>query len=88
MNVLVIDLRQPLLCNVPSVDVTVGFPHASVAVALPNAVSIAPAFGLHPNCTSSKLLVKLGGVISTVQVTVLTIVAELPQASVAVNVLV
>ena len=78
-----------MLCNDPSVDVIIiGKPQASFAAAVPRAVSIAPAVGLHPNCTSSKLLVKSGDVISSVHVTVLTIIDELPQPSVAVNVLV
>jgi hypothetical protein len=51
INVLVCDRPQPLLCKAPSVNDTVGVPHASVAVALPSAAVIADEVGLHPNGT-------------------------------------
>ena len=44
--------------------------------------------GLHPNDTFGELPVKVGAVTSSVHVTVLDVVAEFPQPSVAVNVLV
>jgi len=75
----------------PPVDVVaVGIPHASVAVALPNAASMAAEVGLHPNAPLAgvPVAVSVGAVISTVHVTILDVVAVLPQASVAVNVLV
>ena len=72
----------------PSVDVTVGVPHPSVAVAVPRAALIAAEFGLHPSGELSPLAVITGAVILVDQVTVLDTVAVLPQASVAVHVLV
>ena len=73
----------------PSLDVIVGDPvQLSVAVALPNAAVIAEAAGLHASVMVVKLPVNVGGVGSSVHVTVLAAVAELPQPSVAVNVLV
>jgi len=90
VNVLVCERKHPLLCMVPVDDVTVGVPQASVAVALPNAVSIAAEVGLHPNAPLAgvPVAVSTGAVISTVHVAVLDVVAVRPQASVAVNVLV
>ena len=63
-------------------------PQASVAVALPSAASIAAADGLQPAGNGVSVTVIVGGVISAVQVAVRVSVAVLPQASVAVNVLV
>jgi len=48
VKVLVCDRKHPLLCTEPSVDDMVGVPHASDAVALPNAEVIAEAPGLQP----------------------------------------
>jgi hypothetical protein len=53
VKVLVCDRPQPVLCKRPSVDDTVGVPHASVAVAVPSAASIADGEGLHPNGTGA-----------------------------------
>ena len=64
-----------------------GVPQASVAVAVPNAAAIAPDEGLQPN-VPAVVTVIVGGVRSLVHVTVDDAVAVLPQASVAVNVLV
>ena len=72
----------------PSLDVTVGEPQASVAVAVPNAASIADAVGLQPSVVAVPLAVIAGGVLSAVHVTVEEAEAELPQPSEAVNVLV
>jgi len=74
----------------PVDDVTVGVPHASVAVALPNPASMAAEVGLQPKAplTGVPVAVSTGAVISTVHVAVLDVVAVLAQASVAVNVLV
>jgi hypothetical protein len=47
VNVLVCDLLQSPV-TAPSEEVTVGWPQASVAVALPRAASIASVDGLHP----------------------------------------
>lgn len=49
VNVLTCVNVQPELVIAPSLCVTVGVPQASVAVALPNAVFMAPPVGLHPN---------------------------------------
>ena len=73
---------------VPVVVVTVGVPQASVAVADPSAASIAAADGLHPAGNGVTATVITGAVISSVHVAVLVSVAVLPQASVAVKVLV
>jgi len=63
-------------------------PQASVAVALPSAASIAAEVGLHASGALLPVAVIVGGVISSVQVAVLEVVAVLPQASDAVKVLV
>jgi len=59
-------------------------------VAPPNAASIAAEFGLHPNAPLAGLpvAVSVGDVRSSVQVAVRDVVDVLPQASVAVHVLV
>jgi hypothetical protein len=73
----------------PSVnEILVTAPQASVAVAVPRAASIRPAAGLHASVSVVPVAVITGGVRSEVQVTVLEVVALLPQASIAVNVLV
>ena len=72
----------------PSEEVTVGVPQASVAVAVPRAALISLATGLHASVNVVPPVVITGGVISLVHVMVLDAVAELPQASTAVNVLV
>jgi len=74
----------------PVDDVTVGVPHASVAVAPPNAASMAAEVGLHARVpfTGAPVAVMTGGDMSSVHVAVVEVVAVLPQASVAVNVLV
>ena len=73
------------------VDVaTVGVPHASVAVAVPSAPSIAAEDGLHPSTPFAGVppVVITGAVTSTVQVAVRDVAAVLPHSSTAVNVLV
>jgi len=79
-----------LLDTAPSVDVTVGVPHASVAVAEPRAVFISAEDGLQPRIPLAgvPVAVIVGGVTSLVHVAVLEAVAVLPQPSVAVHVLV
>ena len=62
-------------------------PHASVAETVPNAAVIAAADGLHAKLPAVVTVI-VGGVRSLVHVTVDDAVAVLPQASVAVNVLV
>ena len=73
---------------VPSPVVIVVGPQASVAVAEPRAASISLAVGLQPSVLAVPLAVIEGGVRSDVHATVLAAVAVLPQASLAVNVLV
>ena len=90
VNVLVCTRRQPSVVTAPVDAVTVVAPQASVAVALPRAASIAAVVGLHPSAPLAgvPVAVIVGAVTSTVQVTVLDVVDILPQASVAVKVLV
>jgi hypothetical protein len=66
--------------------VTVGAPHASVAVTVP--IFGAGTVPLHPGTTTAAGHVIVGGVTSTVLVKVCVQVAVLPQASVAMYVLV
>ena len=63
-------------------------PHASVAVAEPRAPFISPAVGLHPRVNEAPVAVMTGAVTSAVHVAVREVVEVLPQASLAVNVLV
>ena len=65
----------------PSEDVIVGTPHASVAVADPGAGT---PTGLQPRSDPTGQKVIVGGVTSTVHVKTCAQVAVLPQASVAV----
>jgi len=79
---------HPLLVTVPVLVVTVGVPQASLAVALPNAASIAAPDGLQPALAAAPDVIIVGGVTSAVHVAVLDVVDEFPQASRAVKVLV
>jgi len=88
VNVLVCERPHPLLPTLPSLCVTVGTPHASVAVAVPSEVLISPADGLHPSVSEPPPLVITGGVKSTIHVAVREAEDVLPQASIALNVLV
>ena len=88
VNVLTWDLKHPLVVIAPSVDVTIGVLQAAVAVAEPSAAVISEADGLHPRATEAGVIIIVGGLGALNQVTVLVTVAELPQASTAVNVLV
>ena len=63
-------------------------PHASVATAEPRAALISAAVGLQPKVVAVPVAVIDGGTRSLVHVTVLEVVAVLPQASTAVNVLI
>ena len=72
----------------PSLDVMVVLPHASDAVAVPSAALISLALGLQPRVVVVPVLVIIGAILSVVHVTVLDAVAVLPQASLAVHVLV
>ena len=77
-----------MLCNGPSLCVKVVKPQASVAVAVPNALLIAPALGLQPSVKLVPPVVKVAGLLSSVHVAVLAAVEVLPQASLAIHVLV
>ena len=67
---------------------TVVGPHASVVLAVPNALLISLAAGLQPKLKLVPPVVIVGGVESSVHVTVLDAVDVLPHASVANHVLV
>ena len=69
-----------------TLNVTVGVPHASVAVAEPSEAVI--SVGITTKCYIIIVTGKYWRCYITVQVTVLVMVAVLPQASTAVNVLV
>ena len=71
-----------------SLVVIVTAPQASVAVAEPRAASISAAVGLHAKVFVVPVAAMVGGIRSAVHVTVVEAVAELPQPSEAVNVLV
>ena len=88
VNVLVCERSQPELVIVPLVNETVGVPHPSVAVAVPNAPSMTEAEGLQPRVKLFPEVVIAGAVISSVHVAILDAVEVLPQASMAVNLLV
>jgi hypothetical protein len=88
VKVLVCERRHPVDRMLPVAAVTVGVLHPSVAVADPSAASIVPVFGLQPRASALPVAVIVGVDTSIVHVIVLDAVAVLPQASVAVNVLV
>ena len=88
MNVLTCEKAQPLLVTAPSVNVTIGVLQAAVAVADPRAAVISEAEGLQPSVTVAGIIIMVGGLGALSQVTVLEVVAELPQPSTAVNILV
>ena len=88
MNVLTCEKAQPLDCTGPSVNVTIGVLQAAVAVADPSAAVISVAEGLQPRVTKAGVIIIVGGLGALSHVTVLVIVALLPQPSTAVNVLV
>ena len=77
-----------MLVTLPSLEDTVGTPQASVAVAVPKAPFISPADGLQASDVVVPPVLNTGGVTSAVHVTVRAAVAVLPQASLAVHVLV
>ena len=88
LNVLVCEAEQPLDCTGPSVTVTAGDPQAAVAVAEPSAATISEADGLQPRAATAPVIIMVGGLGTLVHVTVVEAVAELPQPSEAMNVLV
>src|SRR6187200_3581943 len=88
MNVLTCEKLQPLEVTAPSANVTIGVLQAAVAVADPSAAVISEAEGLQPRVTRAGVIIIVGGLGALSQVTVLDVVAELPQPSTAVNILV
>ena len=88
MNVLTCEKAQPLEVTAPSVNVTIGVLQAAVAVADPSAAVISEAEGLQPRVTKAGVIIMVGALGALSQVTVLVMVAVLPQPSTAVNVLV
>jgi hypothetical protein len=88
VNVLFCVRVHPSLDTDPSVELTVGTLHPSVAVAVPSALFISPAAGLHPSDVAVPPVVNTGGVRSAIHVTVRDAVDVLPQKSLAVHVLV
>ena len=88
VNVLVCEREQLVLVILPSLEVTVVLPHASVADAVPKAALRSAADGLHPNVVVLPPVVIEGIALSADHVIVLAAVAVLPQASLAVHVLV
>jgi hypothetical protein len=88
VNVLVCDALQVVVDIVPSIAVIVAVLQPSVAVAVPRAASISEAEGLQPRVVVVPLAVMDGPLRSRIHVTVEEAVAELPQPSEAVKVLV
>ena len=88
MKVLTCEKAQALEVTAPSVNVTIGVLQAAVAVAEPSAAVIAEAEGLQPRVTKAGVIIMVGGLGALSHVTVLEVVAELPQPSTAVNILV
>ena len=72
----------------PLVEVSVGAPQSSVAVAVPNAALIVAEVGLQPSVVVAPVIVIVGGFTSDVQLTVDAAVELLPHPSIAVQVLV
>ena len=88
VNVLVCEAEQPSDCTGPSINVTTGVPQAAEAVAEPKAALISEAEELQPRSGVLPVRIIVGGFGTLVHITVLVMVAVLPQASIAVNVLV
>jgi hypothetical protein len=88
VNVLVCDALHDVVDIAPSLDVIVVVLQPSVAVADPRAASISETEGLQPSVVVVPLAVMEGPLRSRIHVTVVEAVAELPQPSEAVKVLV
>jgi len=88
VKVLVCDAEQEVVTIGPSETLTAGALHAAVAVAEPRAALMSAAEGLQPRVATAPVIIIAGGLGALVQVTVVEAVAELPQASTAINVLV
>ena len=87
-NVLVLEAEHDVVDIAPSLDVRDALLQPSVAVAVPSAAVISEAEGLQPRVAVAPVIVITGGFLSATHVMVLEVVAVLPQASTAVNVLV
>ena len=85
-HVLICERWHPPLVMAPSLTLNVGTPHASVAVAVPNALLISLGAGLQPRNPPMPPVVIVGGSRSSTHVTVLDTVDVLLQASFAVKV--
>jgi len=88
VNVLVCEALHEVVDIVPSAAVIVAVLQPSVAVAVPRAASISAAEGLQPSVVVVPPAVMDGPLRSRIHVTVVEAVAELPQPSEAVKVLV
>src|SRR5204863_8554160 len=80
--------EQPSLTTSPSLELTVTILHASLYTTLFRSPFISPADGLHPRDVPVPPVVRVGAVRSKIQFIVLDAVEVLPQASLAVHVLV
>jgi hypothetical protein len=87
-KVLVLEALHDVVDIAPSLDVIVVALQPSVAVAVPRAASISEAEGLQPSVVVVPLAVMDGPLRSRIHVTVVEAVAELPQPSEALKVLV
>ena len=87
-NVLVCEALHEVVVTGPSETITAGVLQAAVAVAEPSAAEISEAEGLQPSVATAPVIIIVGGLGTLVHVTVVAAVAVLPQASMAVNVLV
>ena len=87
-NVLVCEALHEVVVTGPSETITAGVLQAAVAVAEPRAAVISEADGLQPSVATAPVIIMVGGLGTLVHVTVVAAVAVLPQASMAVNVLV
>src|SRR6187399_669254 len=88
LKVLVCNAEHEVVNTGPSETITAGVLHAAVAVAEPSAALISEADGLQPRVATAPVIIIVGGLGTLVHVTVVEAVAVLPQASMAVNVLV
>ena len=86
VKVLTWSRAHPVLITGPSLCVTVGMPpQLSVAVAVPSALLISLADGLHPRKLLMPPDVSTGGVTSSIQLTVRDAVDVLPHPSLAIQ---
>ena len=88
VHVLVCERLHPINCIAPSATVALTGLQLSLANADPSAASMSPELGLQPRLSVVPVVVIPGRTWSTIQVTVRAADAKLPQASVAIQVLV